>query len=74
MKKLTYTQTRVAGGLLILASVVCLANYYLDLGYFGRFGLHALLFATALLLLFSAIAPTAQQMKRERELRRSGKS
>lgn len=71
MTKLTYNLHRIFAGLLLLVLVFAGADYYLDLGFFGRGAKGILILGMALVVIYGAFfSPTRQDMREHRNARK----
>jgi uncharacterized membrane protein YeiB len=68
MKRSTFNRHRLFSGFLFLVILFCAANYYLDLGFFGRGARLAVVLATAAIFVHGCFfSPTRQDMREYRE-------
>ena len=71
MSTLSFNGKRVVLGIGLLACLLCVANYYLNLGVFGRFGKHAVIVSFIVLALVQHyIGPTLSEVREYRDKKR----
>jgi hypothetical protein len=64
MTRSTFNRHRMFAGFLLLVLVLAAANYYLDLGYFGRAARLLVVLATAAVFVYvSCFSPTLEDMR-----------
>jgi|HubBroStandDraft_1064217.scaffolds.fasta_scaffold54921_2 hypothetical protein len=68
MNSLTWNQKRLISAVVLAIALVGIANYYLDIGLFGRFGTELYVASVGLLVLFAFlfVGPWAEQRRKER--------
>ena len=72
MPKLSFTAKRVFVGIALCVCALCIANYYLDFGVFGRFKRDALILSFILLaIVMRYLGPTLQEMRDYRDSKRA---
>jgi hypothetical protein len=70
MTRFAFNVHRVIAGIFVLAIVLSGANYYLDIGFFGRSAKGICLAVLALFLAYALfLAPTRQDMREHNELK-----
>lgn len=72
MLKLSFNGKRIVAGIATLMTLLCLANYYFNLGLLGRFGKEVLI--VSIILLFVCVyhvGPTIEEIRRYRDSKRS---
>ena len=71
MNKLSFNGKRVVLGIGLLVCLLCVANYYLNCGFFGQFGKQALIMSFVVLALVQHyIGPTLSEVREYREKKR----
>jgi hypothetical protein len=71
MRTLAFNQKRLIVGVALAAALFSVANYYLDLGVFGRFGKHMIAASFVVLFLSMRYAgPTITEVREYREQQR----
>jgi hypothetical protein len=71
MIKLSFNGTRVVVGIAVVLCVLCIANNYLNVGVFGRFGKQAMTVSFIVLAIaLRFFTPTPQEFKEYRDGKR----
>jgi hypothetical protein len=72
MNKLSFNGKRVVLGIWLLVCLLCVANYYLNLGVVGRFGKQAVIASFIVLAIVQHfIGPTLSEVREYRDKKRS---
>jgi hypothetical protein len=72
MSKLSFNGKRVVLGMCLLVCLLCIANLFLDLGVFGRFGKQAVVFAFIVVALVQHyVGPTLGEVREYRDKKRA---
>ena len=75
MTRLAYNLHRVLAGILLVALLFSAANYYSDLGLFGRGAKGVLLLVLFVMVIYGMFfSPTRQDMRDHRDARKSAKN
>ena len=75
MTRFTYNLHRILAGILLIAILFSMANYYLDLGFFGRGAKGVLIFVVGLMLAYGTFfAPTRRDMREHKNAMKSAKN
>ena len=71
MMKRSYKQKRLEAAILLMLLLFCAANYYLDLGFLGRFGKGAYILSVGLILAYGcSFAATRREIEEHRNEKR----
>ncbi len=71
MSKLSFSGKRIVLGIGLLVCLLCVANYYLNFGFFGRFGKHAVIVSFVVLALVQHyVGPTLSEVREYRDKKR----
>jgi hypothetical protein len=74
MTRSIYNAHRVLAGVFVLAILFSAANYYLELGFFGRGAKGVVLVILGLFLIYaSCFSPTREDMREHRSARKAAK-
>jgi hypothetical protein len=75
LPKLSFNGKRVVAGLGLLLCLLCLANFYLNFGFFGRFGKDAIIVSFILLaLVLRYLGPTLHEIQEYQDHKRRERS
>jgi len=65
---LSYNQKRAIGAVLFVPTVFCPANYYLNLGFFGRFAPHVMIACIFLAIIYMRFfAPSPREIREHKK-------
>ena len=71
MSKLSFNSKRIVLGVGLLACLLCVANYYLNFGVFGRFAKQAMIVSFIVLVLVQHyMGPTLTEVQEHRDRKR----
>ena len=71
MSRLSFNGKRILVAIALSITLICLANYYLDLGLFGRFDKKVLVMSVgALIVVVLFFGPTIKEMQDYRDRKR----
>ena len=70
MNRLPYNLNRLVAVVFLVLLVFCAVNYYLDLGFFGRFGKGVYILSVGLVVVYGCfLAPTRREMEEHKNQR-----
>lgn len=71
MNKLSFNGKRIVGAVVLLIFLLCVANYYLDVRFFGRFNREVLIVSGVLMAIYLRyFGPTMRELQDYRDAKR----